>query len=85
MDMITVRFLHPTHDRETVLQLPRNTHFSALTELLYAEGFVVPQKPGYRYLYQDHLCGMEHELGDYIPETASEMELKVFDIPVIML
>ena len=53
--------------------------------MLYERDFVQPQKPGYRYLYQDHLCGMAHELGDYIPETASEIELKVFDIPVIMV
>lgn len=85
MDKITVRLLHPVYDRQITLELPRDAHFSALTPLMYEQGFVLPQKPGYRYLYQDHLCGMEHELGDYIPETAVEIELKVFDIPVIMV
>ena len=67
------------------LELPRETKFSQLTDMLYERDFVQPQKPGYRYLYQDHLCGMAHELGDYIPETASKLELKVFDLPVIMV
>lgn len=85
MDKITVHLLHPVYDRQMTLELPRDTHFSALTPLMYEQGFVLPQKPGYRYLYQDHMCGMEHELGDYISETAVEIELKVFDIPVIMV
>lgn len=85
MDMITVQLLHPTEDRRLTFQLPRDTRFSALTPLLYERGFVEPQKPGYSYLYQDHLCGMGHTLGDYIPDDAAEMELKVFHFPVIML
>ena len=86
MAMITVTLLHPTmEDRKLTLELPRETKFSQLTDLLYAKDFVQPQKPGYRYLYQDPLCGMAHELGDYIPETASEIQLKVFDLPVIMV
>lgn len=85
MDKISVRLLHPVYDRQMTLELPRNTRFAALTPFMYEQNFVLPQKPGYRYLYQDHLCGMEHELGDYIPETAMEIELKVFDVPVIMV
>ena len=86
MAMITVTLLHPTmEDRKLILELPRETRSAQLTDMLYAQEFVQPQKPGYRYLYQDHLCGMAHELGDYIPEDASEIELKVFDIPVIMV
>jgi hypothetical protein len=84
--MITVTLLHPTmEDRTLTLELPRETKFSQLTDLLYERKFVEPQKPGYRYLYKDHLCGMAHELGDYIPETADSIQLKVFDIPVIMV
>ena len=85
MDMITVHLLHPSEDRELTLRLPRDTRLSALTAMACERKFVEPQKPGYPYLYQDHLCGMAHELGDYIPETASEIELKVFDLPVIMV
>lgn len=83
--MITVKLLHPTMDRQMTLELPRETKFSELTPMMYEQGFVKPQKPGYRFIYQEHLCGMAHELGDYIPEAASEIELKVFDIPVIMV
>lgn len=85
MDTITVRILHPTEDRQLTFQLPRDTRFSALTPLLYGQKFVEPQKPGYRYLYQEHLCGMGHTLEDYIPADAAEIELKVFHFPVIML
>lgn len=86
MVMITVTLLHPTmENRKLTLKLPRETRFSQMTAILYERDFVQPQKPGYRYLYQDHLCGMAHELGDYIPETACEIELKVFDLPVIMV
>lgn len=85
MDMITVKLNHPTMDRQMTLELPRETKFEALTGMMYERHFVEPQKPGYRYIYQEHLCGMAHELGDYIPETAKEIELKVFDIPVIMV
>lgn len=85
MDTITVRFLHPTEDRQLTLPLPRDTRFSELTALLYGQKFVEPQKPGYSYLYQEHLCGMGHTLGDYIPAEAGELELKVFHFPVIMV
>ena len=86
MAMITVTLLHPTmEDRKLTLELPRETKFSQLTDMLYERDFVQPQKPGYRYLYQGHLCGMAHGLGDFIPETASKLELKVFDLPVIMV
>ena len=43
-----------------------------------------PQRPGYRYLYQDHLCGTKHTLGDYIPENAAEIQLRVFNIPYVI-
>ena len=84
MDIITVNIQH--HDTKEVLtlQLPRDTAFSALTPLLYEKKFVEPQRPGYRYLYQDHLCGTKHILGDYIPDTATEIQLRVFNIPYVI-
>ena len=85
MDTVNVRFLHPDGDRQLTLQLPRDTRFSALTALLYEHKFVEWQKPGYRYLYKDHLCGTEHALQDYIPADVAEMELKVFRFPVVLL
>lgn len=85
MDMINVRFLHPDGDRQLTLRLPRDTRFSALTALLYEEKFVEWQKPGYRYLYREHMCGTEHTLGDYIPAEAEEIELRLFQFPVVLL
>ncbi|MDO4314272.1 MAG: hypothetical protein Q4C45_00750 [Oscillospiraceae bacterium] len=85
MDMISVCFLHPTGDRRLTLRLPRDTRFSQLTALLYEQGFMERQKPGYLYLYQDHMCGASHTLGDYIPADAAEMELKLFQFPVVLL
>ena len=84
MDIITVRILHHTSDAVLELQLPRDTALSALTPLLYEQKFVEPQRPGYRYLYQDHLCGTKHMLGDYIPDTEHEIELRVFHIPYVI-
>lgn len=85
MEMLQVRFLHPDTNASITMELPRDTRFSALTPLLYQQKFVEPQKPGYRFLYREHLCGMEHTLGDYIPASAQEIELKVFGLPVIMV
>jgi len=84
MDMIQVCIRHHSSGEVLTLQLPRDTAFSALTPILYEKKFVEPQRPGYRYLYQDHLCGTMHTLGDYIPETAAEIELRVFNIPYVI-
>ena len=61
------------------------TPCSALTPLLYERGFLTPQKPGYRYLCQDHLCGENHLLEDYLPPKAQSMELEIFRYPQIMV
>ena len=53
--------------------------------MLYEKQFIKPQRPGFAYLYAGHLCGMEHTLGDYIPEKAAAMTVQVFDVPVIMV
>ena len=84
-DMIQVRFRLPGKPESLTLSLPRDTRFSALTPLLYQEQFIEPQKPGYRYLYQEHLCGMKHSLGDYIPANASEMDLQIFRYPAVLV
>ena len=83
--MITVKFLHPTTDATLELKLARETKFSALTAMLYEKQFIKPQRPGFAYLYAGHLCGMEHTLGDYIPEKAAATTVQVFDVPVIMV
>ncbi|MCI8809447.1 MAG: hypothetical protein HFF84_04830 [Oscillibacter sp.] len=85
MDTIQVHFHLPGRQDVLTLALPRETTFSALTGRLYAENFIKPQKPGYRFLYQEHLCGMKHILGDYIPGTAVEMDLEIFQFPAVLV
>ena len=85
MREIQVRFIDFVRHRELTLTLPRDTRFSALTPMLYERGFLTPQKPGYRYLYQGHLCGDNLLLEDYIPEKAASMELEIFRYPQIMV
>ena len=85
METIRVVFRHPQGKAPLTLELPRDTRFSALTPMLYERGFLTPQKPGYRYLYQGHLCGDNLLLEDYIPEKAASMELEIFRYPQIMV
>lgn len=85
MDTIRVRFFNPAKKTELELDLPRSTHFSALTALLYEKDFLEPQKPGYRYIYQEHLCGANHALGDYIPESTGTLALEIFQIPEVLV
>ena len=85
MDAIQVRFSDFVKHAELTLSLPRVTRFSALTPLLYEKGFLTPQKPGYRYLFQYHLCGENHLLEDYLPADAQSMELEIFRYPQIMV
>ncbi len=82
-DTLTVRFLHPSKPDTLTLELPWTTLFSDLTPLLYEKGFLEPQKGGYRFLLQGHLCGTTHPLGDYA--AASQMELQVFSYALIMV
>ncbi len=85
MNPIQVRFIHPVTGETLILALPRETPFSALTAMLYEKGFLPPQKQGYRYLYQEHRCGMNHALGDYIPAQARELELEIFRFPEVLV
>ena len=85
MNTVQVHFTDFVRHRELTLNLPRDTRFSSLTPVLYEKGFLTPQKPGYRYLYQDHLCGENHLLEDYLPAEAAAMELEIFHYPQIMV
>lgn len=85
MDPILVRFQHPLRAEQLILSLPRDTRFSQLTALLYERSFLEPQKPGYRYLYREHLCGLNHTLGDYLPDTTDMMELEIFRFPEVLV
>ena len=83
-NLIKVHFLHHTTDDVITLEFPRDTVIDTLTGYLYEKGFIEPQKPGYRYLIQDHLCGNKHTLANYLPDDADELTIKVFHIPTIM-
>ena len=85
MKELQVRLVDFVTHREITLTLPRDTLFSALTPMLYERGFLKPQKPGYRYLYRNHLCGDNLLLEDYLPEGAASMELEIFRYPQIMV
>ena len=83
--LLTLRLRHPEKDAVLELRLPPDTRFGALTALLYENGFVLPQKPGYGYLISSHLCGESHRLRDYLPEGTDSLDIQVFGIPQIMV
>ncbi|MCI8329270.1 MAG: hypothetical protein HFG02_06585 [Oscillibacter sp.] len=85
METIRVVFRHPKGKPPLTLELPRDTRFSALTALLYERDFVERQKPGWRCLYQEHLCGMNHCLADYVPEGAGEIHLDLFGFSQVLV
>lgn len=85
MNTVRVRFLRPGRGEILSVELPRETRFSELTPLLCGKGCLEPQKPGYRYIFQEHMCGMNHSLEDYLPAGAAELELEVFQFPAILV
>ena len=68
-----------------ILDLPRDTPFAALTPMLQERGFADRRKAGWRYLYQEHLCGMKHRLSDYVPEGAGEIALDLFGFSQVLV
>ncbi len=85
MKALKVHFFNPENQTELTLELPRDTQFSALTALLQERGFVDRRKAGWRCLYQEHLCGMNHTLSDYIPEDAEEIRLDLFGFSQVLV
>lgn len=85
MKTVRVRFYNPEEKTELTLDLPRDICFSALTPMLRERGFADGRKAGWRYLYQEHLCGMKHRLSDYIPEDAREMALELFGFSQVLV
>ena len=81
---IRVYFRHPETDAVLEAALSPETRFEELDALLYAEGFVAPQKPGYAYLASGILCPARHRLADYLPEGAEALELRVFGYPMVI-
>lgn len=85
MDLIRVCIYHPENKTELTLELPRETRFADLTPLLREKAFVDGRKVGWRYVYQEHLCGLTHTLGDYIPEGGSEIRLQLFGFSQVLV
>jgi len=85
MKTLKVHFFNPENKTELTLELSRDTQFSALTALLQERDFVDHRKAGWRCLYQEHLCGMNHTLADYIPEDAEEIRLDLFGFSQVLV
>ena len=85
MKNIRVHFYNPETKAELTLELPAQTRFDALTALLQQRGFADHRKAGWRYLYQEHLCGMNHALADYVPEDAEEIKLNLFGYSQVLV
>ena len=80
MDVMRVRFFNPETREELTLTLPRETRFSDLTAMLQDR-----RKAGWRYLYQEHLCGLTHRISDYVPEDAEEIRLDLFGFSQVLV
>lgn len=85
METIQVHFFNPETKESLTLDLPRDTRFSALTALLQERGFADRRKAGWRCLYQEHLCGLNHTLEDYVPESAKEIRLDLFGYSQVLV
>lgn len=85
MKTIRARFYNPETRESLTLTLPRDARFSDLTPMLQERGFADRRKAGWRYLYQEHLCGMKHRLSDYVPEDAEEIALDLFGFSQVLV
>ena len=85
MDVMRVRFFNPETREELALTLPRETRFSDLTAMLQERGFADRRKAGWRYRYQEHLCGLTHLISDYVPEDAEEIRLDLFGFSQVLV
>ncbi len=85
METIQARFYNPETRESLTLELPRDTRFSDLTAMLQQRGFADRRKAGWRYLYQEHLCGLKHRLADYVPEDAEEIALDLFGFSQVLV
>lgn len=85
MGTIQARFYNPETRESLTLDLPRDTRFSQLTAMLRERGFADGRKAGWRYLYQEHLCGLNHRIMDYVPEDAEEIALELFGFSQVLV
>ncbi len=85
MKTMKVHLFDPESRAELTLELPRDTRFSALAAILQEREFVDRRKAGWRFLYQEHLCGTDHTLADYVPEDAEEIRLDLFGFSQVLV
>ena len=85
METIQVHIFNPETKGALTLELSRDTRFSALAALLQERGFADRRKAGWRCLYQEHLCGLNHTLADYVPEGAKEIRLDLFGYSQVLV
>lgn len=85
MNTIQAHFYNPETRESLTLTLPRDTRFADLTPMLQQRGFADQRKAGWRYLYQEHMCGMKHCLADYIPQDAEEIRLDLFGFSQVLV
>ena len=83
--MIDLTIHHYNTDDVLTLKLPSDTKTKDLNPYIYEYNFAPFQKPGYFFLYMDHLMGLEHKLEDYIPDDAEAMEVKLLNVPYILI
>ena len=83
--IIKLSIHHYNTDEVLKLELPASTKTKELTTYVYEHNFAPFQKPGYFYIYMDHLMGLEHALSDYLPDDAKEMDIKLLNVPYIMV
>ncbi|MBO4915851.1 MAG: hypothetical protein J5449_11690 [Oscillospiraceae bacterium] len=83
--LITLRLRHPESDAVLTVELPDSTRFEGLGAILRERAFVYPQKPGYAFLANGHMCSANHCLRDYLPSGSNELDIQIFGIPQIMV
>ncbi len=85
MKTIQARFYNPETRESLTLTLPRDARFSQLAAMLQERGFADRRKAGWRCLYQEHLCGLNHRIMDYVPEDAEEIALELFGFSQVLV
>ncbi len=81
---VKVRLYDPEKGVDWSTELPASTQLQSLTELLYDQKLVPPQRIGYGYVAKGHLCNNRFTLAAYMPEDADAIELRIFAYPQVL-
>ena len=82
--MVNLHLYHEEDGKELDLTLPAGTKLEALTDILYKNNIVRPQRIGYGYIAKGHLCNNYFTLADYLPEGEDSLALRIFDHPQVL-